>query len=338
MISEIQKELIALETIKVLYAQATEIFQVVNSTQIAKYNDTFFNSIIDDRFGSASLSSWANSINPILGQFFFENIGQILCDGTKKEFNSKYSLTITQLQKATVADIITDLTNGLSIPNLTSEYNQILATNDILVKATDFTADVFFEDIEEVVCVELKTVKPNKGVFKVEKQKVLEAKAALKRIYPNKHITFLIGFPFDPLSKEPCGYDKQRFMSYSVDFRKYFAENEFLLAAELWDYFSGTTQTMETILEIINSIATSDFMTEFKFLQDNSNAVNDTNKYVRILEKWYLGREKLVVENQDRLLFTTQNERIATRTFNQSVFDNNGEYNSSRAEFLLKLL
>lgn len=346
MISNLQKEFVATQVIRTLYKQFEKFPEDTESNRNAPFHEAFLNAFtkkLENRVESIpvfiSLSSWMHGLNTSLGQSFFEKVAQMFCNGTKKEFTTKKksSLEITQLQKATVADIITNLTNGLSSPDLTSEYNQILASNDILVKATDFTADIFFEDIEEVVCIELKTVKPNKGVFKVEKQKVLEAKASLKRIYPAKKITFFIGFPFDPLSKEPCGYNKQRFMDYSVDFRKYFAENEFLLSAELWDYLSGTTQTMETMLKIINSIATSSFMDEFEFLQNNYNTVNATNEYLNLLEKWYLIREKQIVENQERLLFATPNVNGGTRIFNQSIFDSNGEYNFSRADFLLKL-
>jgi hypothetical protein len=57
---------------------------------------------------------------------------------------------------------------------------------------------VFFEDNNSVTAIELKSVKPNSGEMRGEKQKILEGKAALFRKFPQKKIKFYIGFPFDP--------------------------------------------------------------------------------------------------------------------------------------------
>ena len=78
-------------------------------------------------------------------------------------------------------------------------FQQPSASN--LVEGTDFTADVFYETNTEIICIEIKTVKPNKGVFKGEKQKMLEAKAALQLRYPTKTIKYLIGFSFRPFKR-----------------------------------------------------------------------------------------------------------------------------------------
>lgn len=347
MISDLQKELIAIQVIRTLYKQFEKFPEDVSNNRNAPFHEAFLEAFaqkLENKVESVpvfiSLSSWMHGLNTSLGQSFFEKTAHILCGGTKREFTTKKknSLKTTQIQKSAVADIITDLTNGLIVPNLESENEKLSHQNEVLVKATDFTADVFFEDENEIVCIEFKTVKPNKGVFKVEKQKVLEAKAALKRISPDKNIIFLIGFPFDPLSDTPCGYDKQRFMNYSVDFRKYFAENEFLLSAELWDYLSGTTQTMETILSIINSIATVEFLAEFKFLQNRKNAFNQKSAYLDSLEKWYLQREKQLVENQDELFFKISSDKVLKRTFNQDIFTNAGNYNETRIQRLQQYL
>lgn len=339
MISDIQKEKIAIQVIRTLHKQFEKFPEDISNNRNAPFHEAFLEAFaqkLEDKVESIpifiSLSSWMHGLNTSLGQSFFERTAHILCDGTKREFTTKKktSLEITQTQKATVADIITDLTNGLLVPSLDSENQKLMNQNESLLKATDFTADVFFEDADEVVCIEFKTVKPNKGVFKVEKQKVLEGKASLKRIFPDKKITFLIGFPFDPLSDTPCGYDKQRFMSYSVDFRKYFEENEFLLSAELWDFLSGTTQTMEAILSIINSIATVKFLEEFTFLQNRKNATNQKFEYINLLERWFLKRESHIMENQDTIFFKISDDKSLLRIFNQNMFTNSGNYNENR--------
>jgi hypothetical protein len=36
-----------------------------------------------------------------------------------------------------------------------------------------------------------------------------------------------------------------------IEFRKFFAQDEVLIASEFWDYLSGSDNTMEEILDII---------------------------------------------------------------------------------------
>lgn len=156
MITNLQKEEIAVKTIKVLYHQIDEIAEITNSHQARTYSQTFLNSLVDPKIGTISLSSWMHGLNTSLGQSFFEKTAHILCGGTKREFTTKKktALKTTQIQKATIADIITHLTNGLIIPDLESENEEISNQNEVLVEATDFTADVYFEDSEEIVCIE----------------------------------------------------------------------------------------------------------------------------------------------------------------------------------------
>ena len=347
MITKIQKEQIAIETITVLYSQIKELFSVINFAQKKSYSETLFYSFFDWEFGQITFKSWMHGLNTSLGQSFFENVAHILCNGTKKEFTSKKKslLQLSKSQKHRIGNIITDLTNGNFFPDSLTDNEEITDALELLEEATGFTADIFFEDDEQVVCVELKTVKPNKGVFKVEKQKILEAEAALRMSYPKKKVKFYIGFPFDPLSSEPTGYDKQRFMNYSVDFRKYFSENEFKLSAELWDFLSGTTQTMEIILEIINSIATVNFVEEFDFLQSKENAVNDKNEYINLLKRWCLLREIRIVENRENIYANIHNDKRTLRIFNQDIFiikreddKYKVEYNENRRNILSELI
>lgn len=347
MITEIQKERIAIEIVEVLYCQTKEIFRTINPRHTKEYNQTFIDSLFDWKFGIISLSSWMHGLNMSLGQSFFENVGQILSGGAKKEFTSKTKSLpkLSSSQKLKIANTIIGLSNSDFLSDSLIDREEIKEIVEELEDATGFTADIFFEDDKQVVCIELKTVKPNKGVFKVEKQKILEAKAALKTEHPNKTVKFFIGFPFDPLSDEPTTYNKQRFMNYSVDFRKYFAESEFLLSSELWDYLSGTTQTMETILEIINSIASVEFVENFDFLQDKNNTVVRKDEYLNLLTKWYLFREVSLVKNQEDIYARISGNKQFIRTFNQDVFkvlrnkdDYKIEYNENRITQLLETL
>ncbi len=285
------------------------------------------------------MSSWLHGQYTSLGQSFFENTAHILSGGEKKEFTTgkKNNLPIEQSQKDTAIQIITDLTNGNQMPSLANENALIfqMPNTSHLVEGTDFTADVFCESATEIICIEIKTVKPNKGVFKVEKQKILEAKAALKLKYPTKTIHYFLAFPFDPLSDTPCGYNKKHFMEYSVGFTKYFDEAEILLAGEFWDYLSGVPNTMEEIIAIINAIATPNFMNELAFLSEPQNRIVQKQDYLNLLEKWFLFQESELVNNEKQILSKLTTKKLQS-LYNQSCFKD-GEYKWQRIQTLLTL-
>lgn len=335
------KEKIAIQVIKTLYKQFEKFPEDVNSNRNAPFHEAFLSAFADkleSKVASVpifiSLSSWLHGLNTSLGQSFFENVSQIICNGEKREFTThkKGNLKITQKQKDDISNIITNLTNGISSPSLEHENKIIfdLEKTTEQIDASDFTVDVFYENDKEIICLELKTVKPNKGTFKGEKEKILEAKASLKlRCYQNKEIKYYLAFPFDPQSNIPCGSDKDSFMEACIGFTKYFDKEEILLANEFWDFLSGDEQTMEEILSIINRIATPKFEHEFEFL---SNSVNrEKQEYLELLEKWYLFREKLLLENIN--LIKKQPNKLQN-LFNQSCFKD-GEYKLSRIQELL---
>lgn len=341
------KQQIAIQVIRTLYNQFEKFPEDISNNRNAPFHEAFLNAFSDklqDKVASVpifiSLSSWLHGLNTSLGQSFFENVAHILCGGEKKEFttNRKNNLSIEETQKTAIAKIITDLSNDNIKPSLDIENKEIfdLPKTHNLIEGTDFTADVFFENTAEIVCVEIKTVKPNKGVFKVEKQKILEAKASLKLRYPDKEIKYFLAFPFDPLSDVPCAYDKKRFMDYSVGFTKYFDEKEILLSSELWDFLAGNQNTMQEILDIINTIATPNFINELEFLSENKHKTTKRTEYLALLEKWFLYQEKEMIEKENQILLFL-NDKTIQNIFNQNCFKN-GEYKLERVRILLALL
>jgi Type II restriction endonuclease, TdeIII len=335
MITPVQKEQIATVIIEVLYCQLKEILEIINSNQSKKYADTFFNSIIDDKIGKISLASWMHGLNTSLGQSFFERTAYILSNSKKKDFKNN---TITEAQISEISKIITELQNrrGNTKPNLQAENARIwMANYGAEDSAHDFTIDIFWEDETEVVAIEAKTVRPNSDVSKLTKDKILRAKCVLKKLYPNKNVNYFYGFPFDPYGLNPTTSDKTEFMKKNVNFSKYFAEDEVLLASEFWDYISGTQNTMETILKIINQIATAEFPAMREFIQNKSNA--KTKEYINLLNLWQLGREKLLIENELFIKQIIHGNKALTRIFNQDIFIK-GDYNENRVSQLLNLI
>lgn len=160
-----------------------------------------------------NLSSWMHGLNTTLGQTFFESVAHTLCTGSKKNFPGK---KIYKNQMTAIGDIMIDLKNGTQQPSLQREDNIIAANaNGDIQDAPNFTADCFYETDTDVVAIELKSVRPNSGEMRGEKQKILVGKAVLRALYPNKNVKYIFGFPFDPTSDGDTTYDKARFFTLS---------------------------------------------------------------------------------------------------------------------------
>ena len=328
-------QLIALEVIRVLKTRFDNFPEDTQSNRNAPFHKAFLNAFkdkiekyVDNVPYFISLASWLHGLNTTLGQSFFENVAHILSDGEKRTFKR---CKITEKQQNAILEIITDLKNGNRKPNLKEENKLIFETGGDFVNALDFTADIFIMEKDYIEAIELKSVRPNAGEMRGEKLKILSAKACLKLKYPDKEIRYFIGFPFDPLSDTPTGYDKERFMKHLIEFKKYFDPDEVLLAGELWDRLSGEPNTMENILNIINKIATPDFLEKFEFINNPENFERDREKYMEILNDWYLFDEVKIFSNFDKL------KKNNFRFVHQELFKKDGKYNIKRQK-LLKLL
>jgi Type II restriction endonuclease, TdeIII len=175
--------------------------------------------------------------------------------GYKRQFTAQYTLQITSNQSKAINYIINELKRKGN-PNLQAE-NKLLFSPASLEGQKEaglgFTADIYKETDTLIEAIEMKSVRPNSGEGRGEKVKILNAKAAFKLLHPTKEIRFYVGFPFDPTSDSPTGYDKERFFKYLIEFKKFFSPEEVLIGSELWNYLSGQQNTMESILDIIKS-------------------------------------------------------------------------------------
>ena len=338
MIDNHTKEKIALEVIKVLVSRFESFPEDASNIRNAPFHEAFLNAFTDKLQGKVtdtpffiSLNSWLQGLNTTLGQSFFENVAHHISDGEKREYTSGKlgDLKITQSHRNHISQIIADLSNSTKNPYLKQENKLILQNyNDTIIKANDFSADVFLQDNNSITAIEIKSVKPNSGEMKGEKQKILEGKAALYRKFPNKTINFYIGFPFDPTIKPEyeyiTGYDKPRFLRSIINMNKYFDPDETLLASEFWDFLSGQNNTMEQILEIINTIATPEFKDKFNFIRNSENR-NKTD-YKDLLLNWFLYSEYELINNDDNIKDAIKDKKRLTRIYNKQPFDNKGNY------------
>lgn len=335
-------EFISYQVIKTLYKRFELFPDDPSGIRNAPFHMAFLNAFrnkleehVTDIPVFISLSSWFHGLNTTLGQSFFEKVSHILCDGVKREFKA---ILISRQQQNAVSEIITNLNNRKDTPNITKENLQIYSNNYVLnTDSENFIADCYFEDETRIVAIELKTVKPNKGVFKNEKAKILLAKAGLKNLNPTKEIFFYLGFPFDPISSIPTGSNKAAFMNYSVDFTKFFAPDEVLIADNLWDFLSGDSNTMNQIIEIINKIATPQFMDKFEYLNNTQNKILDRNLYLKHLNDWNMFSEIKLIKNEAELLNRIKSDKRMIRKYNQPMFKE-CDYNVERFTALEKIL
>ena len=345
-----QKEKISIEIIKTLVTRFESFPADASNNRNAPFHEAFLRAFSDKLEGRVSdtpffisLSSWLHGLNTTLGMTFFENVAHCLCDGEKREYTQgkKGILKIKQTQKDNINTIITRLKNSETIPNLSTENSQIFQSfNSPNTDALGFSADVYYETNDEIVAIELKTVKPNSGEMKGEKQKILEGKAALYQLSPEKSIHFFIGFPFDPTvnlahGESATSYNKERFFATIIDISRFFSYDETLVANELWDFLSGQKNTMEDILKMINAIATTEFLYKYKFLTDNFNI--NKPEYITLLQEWNLFSEKWVIENNDLIKTKLTNGKLI-RKFNKTIFDSKGNYDWERYYELRKLI
>jgi hypothetical protein len=340
------KEKISIEVIKTLVTRFDNFPEDAKNNRNAPFHEAFLKAFTDKLKNRVSdipfflsLSSWMQGLNTTLGQTFFENVAHHLSQGEKREYTSKKlgNLQILKTQKDSVNNIITNLSNSSNQPSMENE-NELLFINDNTqpVNAIDFSADVFVEDNEGIVAIELKSVKPNSGEMRGEKQKILEGKAALYKKFPEKEINFYIGFPFDPTSNQDTTYDKTRFLNSIINMTKYFAPNETLVASELWDFLSGEPNTMEQILEIINIISTTKFLEKYQVL--NNSDLRNKNRYMRILGEWNLYSEIELINNDNLLIEKIRTNKSLIRLYNQKPFNNKGVYNIDRYNHLINLI
>lgn len=278
-----------------------------------------------------SLSSWMHGLNTTLGQTFFEKIAHTLSGGEKKGFTSggNGTLFLTASQKSTIENVMIRLGNASVRPDYKAECSSIPpAGNDAREPTTGFIADVYFEDDTSITAIELKSVKPNAGEMKGEKRKILAGRTALLNLNPQKEVRFYIGFPFDPTVDtaidSPCNSDKSRFLNNIVDGNKYFDQCEVLLANELWDLLSNSENTMQTIIDIINAIATPDFEDNFFKLNNRDQCTEE--HYVRLLREWNLFSEIYLYDHREDIIRAIGSDSRLKIRLNQNIFNVSDKY------------
>lgn len=348
-----EQQLIARQVIKILVKRFATFPEDDRTNRNAPFHEAFlsaFENKLDsfktDTYKMISMSSWLHGLNTALGQSFFENVASVISGGEKKEWTSKRlgNLVIYQDQQDIITSIMTNLSNGTAEPSLNQEDNELeKCKKGNPVKASDVSADVFIETDKSVIGIELKTVKPNSGEMNKEKRKILEGKAGLMYKYPNKKVSFYIGFPFDPTVKtnegeDPCSFNKVRFSNSVIGCNKHWDPQEILLGQELWDFLSERTNTMQDILSIINNIATPKFMDHFNNLRESDPDSDLLRERNTILYSWYQFEEHELMKHYENLAEHVKGKRKLSNLLNKACFDQEGNYLQERYDALSELI
>lgn len=257
-LSQDKKDRIA-EIIKDILASRVETFpNLDHQNRNAPFHELILNAFEEQLKGITvpipylvAISSWMHGLSTSLGSGF-ENLAHILSGGYKKNFTKSFVLKTTKTQASNIEMIIRNL--KANIKTDIQKEDELIFTfspSDSTQNALEFCVDNYIESDKAIEGIEMKSVRPNSGEGRGEKQKILYAKAAFKYLYPEKEIKYYIGFPFDPTATRPTEYDKERFFNYLVEFKKFFSYDEVLLASELWNHLSGESNTMEEIFEVI---------------------------------------------------------------------------------------
>ncbi len=176
--NDYKKQLIAFEIIKVLKMRFDSFPNKSTIARNAPFHKAFL-AAFEEKLYSANtnpnalinLSSWMHGLNTTLGQSFFESVSHIVSDGAKKAFKGN---KIYAEQSKIIYEIMADLKNSTYKPSLNREETLIYqGAHGDMIDAPDFTADCFYETEDKVVAIELKSVRPNSGEMRGEKQKIL---------------------------------------------------------------------------------------------------------------------------------------------------------------------
>lgn len=343
MLDDHQTQLIAVEVIRTLRGRFESYPTDTEKNRNAPFHEAFLEAFKDDISKHVSdtsylitLSSWLHGLNTTLGAAFFENVAHILSTGEKNSFKNQ-ELGIKQ--QTNITTIITDLQNSAHEPNIKRERDLIkYDSSDMMTNAPNLTADCYVETSDSILAIELKSVRPNSGEMKSEKNKILNGTAVLEKLNPNKEIEFFIGFPFDPLD-EGTGYDKDRFMKSIINMNKYFHPDEVLLAEELWNKLSGEENTMENLLVIIRDIATPNFMEEFEHINKLENYKNYPDKTREILKRWHLKEELLILNHIDELFEKSKKDKKLNRFLHTKLLVNSSNiYSVDRHNYLKEFI
>ncbi|MDX2077391.1 MAG: TdeIII family type II restriction endonuclease [bacterium] len=197
-----------------------------------------------------ALYSFVQSLNTNFGTSIFEPIAILLAKGRFKSAQKQFVVgkKISSESQLAIQNIINKLSGALSQPSKSDEIDVIrqVCQQGQMVDIKTTRADIFLEDEQGVVYLfDLKTAKPNAGMFKDFKRTLLEWVAIYLSDYPQANIHSAISIPYNPYAPEPYTRWTLRGM---LDL-----DNELYVAEQFWDFIGGDG-SYDHLLTIFESV------------------------------------------------------------------------------------
>jgi len=183
-----------------------------------------------------ALYSFVQSLNTNFGTAIFEPIAIHLSMGRFKSAQKQFIVgkKISSEAQLAIQNIVNQLNSASSQPSKSDEIDIIrqVCQQGRMVDIKTIRADIFLEDEQGAVYLfDLKTAKPNAGMFKDFKRILLEWVAIYLLDYPQANIHTAISIPYNPYAPEPYTRWTLRGM---LDL-----DTELYVAEQFWDFLGG---------------------------------------------------------------------------------------------------
>ena len=196
--------------------------------------------------------SLMHSISTTLGDFHRD----VACAIAEEQFDHvqaevAISSPISEQALQVVDDIIIGISNSEWKSNTEEELELLrdVCRKGELKEVKTPKVDVLLEKGETIYMIELKTAKPNKGLWESMKRQLLTWSAQYLNTFPEADVYPLVGIPYNPYSPNPYSYATLNGMLDIEGSRK-----QVLVADELWDFMSGTEDTLMEILDCYEEV------------------------------------------------------------------------------------
>ena len=183
-----------------------------------------------------ALFSFIQSLNTTFGTSIYEPVAIKLAEGRYKSAicqKRPHSYVSVDSQRI-IQEIMDNITTATVEPNKAREIFEIrkVCQSGGLRQVKLRNYDIFLEDIQgNIICMDIKTVKPNIGGFEDYKRMLLTWAAAEMANNPKIEIKTMIAIPFNPY--EPKKYNRWTMRGV------FDLSNEVLVAEEMWDLIGG---------------------------------------------------------------------------------------------------
>lgn len=194
-----------------------------------------------------ALFSFVHSVNTMLGQSIFEQVGKIIAEKDGAEAIAQYkdfSGFISSEAVLRIDNIMRDLRTAARKPNKEKEVEEIVkvAKSGSFGKETKKRIDLFIKTKDQTeYFFEIKTAKPNIDVFKAVKKQLLEWVAMRASQDNGVAIKTIVAIPYNPYEPEP--YERWTWQGL------FDLKHEVLVGKEFWDLLGGKN-TYEDLLEV----------------------------------------------------------------------------------------